>query len=370
MTWANVGTALFWAATAALGAWLITWPLRRRSVAWLMFSVTLTGTSASTGALLGAVHSMLLPMGHEFQLVVLTLAAGGLALLGTAAAARRLNHEHRTVHAGLADLAQGRTPTATATTVTRDIQNLSDQLHDTALALQESRDRERALETSRRDLVTWVSHDLRTPLAGLRAMTEALEDDLADDPAQFYKQMSASVQRLSGMVDDLFDLSRIQSGYVARQVEPVSLDDLVSDCLSALAPLAAARLVQLAGRVEHPAIVRGNAPELNRALTNLVANAIRHTREDGLVEVLVSMTPAGFGAVSVRDECGGMSADVLPRVFDVGFRGEAARPVSVETGRAGLGLAIARGIVEAHEGTVDVENTGIGCEFRMELPAA
>jgi signal transduction histidine kinase len=82
------------------------------------------------------------------------------------------------------------------------------------------------------------------------------------------------------------------------------------------------------------------------------------------------MTQAGFGAVSVRDECGGMSADALPRVFDVGFRGEAARPVSAESGRAGLGLAITRGIVEAHEGTVDVENTPLGCEFRMQLPAA
>ncbi|HEY2166759.1 MAG TPA: HAMP domain-containing sensor histidine kinase [Jatrophihabitantaceae bacterium] len=370
MTWANVGTALFWAATAALGAWLLTWPLRRRSVAWLMFSVTVTGTSASTGALLGAVHSMLLPMGHQAQLVVLTVAAGGLALVGAGAAARRLSREHRSVQVGLADLAQGRTPVTSATTATRDIQNLRDQLRDTALDLRESRDRERALETSRRELVTWVSHDLRTPLAGLRAMTEALEDDLAEDPAQFYKQMSASVERLTGMVDDLFDLSRIQSGYVARHVEPVSLDDLVSDCLAALAPLAAARLVQLAGRVEHPAVVRGNAPELNRALTNLVANAIRHTREDGVVEVRVSVTPAGYGAVSVRDECGGMSADVIPRVFDVGFRGEAARPVSVEAGRAGLGLAITRGIVEAHEGTVGVENTGVGCEFRMELPAA
>jgi signal transduction histidine kinase len=370
MTWANVGAALFWAATAALGAWLATWPLRRRSVAGLIFSVTLVGTSASTAALLGAVHSMLLPMGHEVELVILTLAAGGLALLGAGAAARRLSHEHRSVQAALADLADGRTPPADDMTVTRDIQNLRRQLRETALALHESRDRERALETSRRELVTWVSHDLRTPLAGLRAMTEALEDDLAEDPAQFYKQMSISVQRLTGMVDDLFDLSRIQSGNVARLVEPVSLDDLVSHCLGALAPLAAARLVQLDCRVEQPAVVRGNAPELNRALTNLVANAIRHTREDGIVEVRVGTSPSGFGTVCVRDECGGMSPDVLPRVFDVGFRGELSRPMSVDAGRAGLGLAITRGIVEAHDGTVDVENTGVGCEFRMQLPAA
>jgi signal transduction histidine kinase len=235
--------------------------------------------------------------------------------------------------------------------------------------LAESRTRERALESSRRDLVAWVSHDLRTPLAGLRAMAEALEDGVADDPELYYKQIGASVERLNQMVDDLFDLSRIQAGAVSRDLESIALDDLVSDCLAALEPLAASQGVRLSGSVDGPVPVTGNGPELNRVLTNLVGNAIRHTRADGTVDVRVGVGPAG-AEVLVSDQCGGIPVAHLPRVFDIGFRGEAARtPHGGErSGGAGLGLAITRGIVEAHEGTVDVENTADGCRFRVRLP--
>ena len=106
--------------------------------------------------------------------------------------------------------------------------------------LADSRDRERALESSRRELVAWVSHDLRTPLAGLRAMSEALEDGVADAPELYYKQIRASVDRLASMVDDLFELSRIQAGAVTRDSRAGRLDDLVSDCIAALEPLARA----------------------------------------------------------------------------------------------------------------------------------
>ncbi|MBN9619233.1 MAG: hypothetical protein J0H43_05820, partial [Actinobacteria bacterium] len=110
LTAANVGTALLWAACGAAAAWLLTWPVRRRSVSWLIASVALTGTAASAGALLGAVHSMLLPMGENLQLVLLAVAAGVIALAGAGLAARRVVRGHRTVAAGLADLATGRTP--------------------------------------------------------------------------------------------------------------------------------------------------------------------------------------------------------------------------------------------------------------------
>jgi signal transduction histidine kinase len=215
-----------------------------------------------------------------------------------------------------------------------------------------------------------VSHDLRTPLAGLRAMAEALEDGVVDDPELYFKQMAASVDRLNQMVDDLFDLSRIQAGAVSRDAERIALDDLVSDCISALEPLAASNGVKLSGSVERPIAVRGNGQELNRALTNLVANAIRYTPTDGTVQVRVA-APDGLAEVTVRDECGGIPQAHLSRVFDVGFRGEAARTPHAEQhpAGAGLGLAITRGIVEAHDGSVDVTNTETGCEFRVRLHA-
>jgi signal transduction histidine kinase len=221
-----------------------------------------------------------------------------------------------------------------------------------------------------------VSHDLRTPLAGLRAVTEALEDGLVDDPQLSYKRMHADVDRLATMVDDLFELSRIQSGVLAVATERISLDDVVSDCLAALQPLATEQGVQLRGHSDRALAVTGNVRELNRALTNLVANAIRHTPAGGTVDVAVGPVTADDDAgtaavVRVRDECGGIPESDVPRLLDVGFRGEPARtPLAEPVSRAGLGLAITRGIVEAHNGSVDVQNIHGGCEFTVRLPVA
>jgi signal transduction histidine kinase len=238
--------------------------------------------------------------------------------------------------------------------------------------LTESRDRERALESARRDLVAWVSHDLRTPLAGLRAMAEALEDGVCEEPEQYYKQIAVAVERLSRMVDDLFDLSRVQAGALGQLTDVLSVGDLVSDATAALTPLAAAKDVRLLGT--HPRehlTVRGNAAELTRALTNVMANAIRHTGENGVVEIGVSACDGGRSAeVSVVDQCGGIDAELLQRIFDVGFRGTRARTQGADGGGAGLGLAITKGILEAHRGRVAVENTPTGCCFRLGLPLA
>ena len=366
----GVATSLGWAAGAAATAWLVTWPVRRRSVTWLVSSVAVTGTAASAGALLGAVHSMLLPTSDSIELLLLTVGAGALALAGAALAARRITREHRAVAEGLAELAVGKLPAGRARSFTRNTCSLQAQLQRTAAALAESRERERALERSRRELVAWVSHDLRTPLAGIRAMTEALEDDLAADPQLYYKQMGIAVERLNGMVDDLFELSRVQAGAFGRDSEPVSLHDLISDCIASLEPLANARRIELSGRVDAPAIVRGSVTELNRALTNVLANAIRHTPEAGRVDVRLGRTDNGSADVSVHDECGGIPDDVLTRVFDIGYRGTSERSADPDDDGAGLGLAITRGIIEAHGGTVQVENSGGGCRFRLHLPAA
>jgi signal transduction histidine kinase len=181
------------------------------------------------------------------------------------------------------------------------------------------------------------------------------------------------VDRLNQMVEDLFDLSRIQAGHVSPENETIMLGDLVSDCVSALQPLAAAHGVLLTGAIDESVAVLGNGAELNRAVTNLVANGIRHTAADGRVDVRVGVTAGSptLARVVVRDECGGIPLEHIERVFDVGFRGEAARTPrdDVHPAGAGLGLAITRGIVEAHDGAVTVRNTATGCEFRIVLPA-
>jgi signal transduction histidine kinase len=244
---------------------------------------------------------------------------------------------------------------------------LSQELADTSAKLAKSRARERALEQSRRQLVAWVSHDLRTPLAGLRAMAEALEDGLAADPPRYHKQMRAEAERLATMVDDLFELSRIQSGTLQLSPDVIMLDDLVSDVLASTEALARERGVRLAGRATGRLAVRADPRELSRALTNLLANAIRYTPPGGCV--YVGATPENEHAlVSVADGCGGIPEADLPYVFDLAWRGSAARSPAPGSG-AGLGLAIVRGVVEAHRGSVRVGNTRDGCCFEMRLPA-
>ncbi len=231
-----------------------------------------------------------------------------------------------------------------------------------------SAERDRAVESSRRELIAWVSHDLRTPLAGMRAMAEALEDGVAADPSRYHRQIRTEVDRLAGMVDDLFELSRISSGMLRLTLAPVPLDDLVREALAGTEALAQARSVQLTARVAPSLPVTGDGEELGRVITNLVVNAIRHTPPDGTVEV--SAAPVGSGAmVAVTDGCGGIPETDLPRVFDVAWRGSSARTPGVDGG-AGLGLAIVRGIVTAHSGSVSVRNVSGGCRFEVLLPAA
>jgi signal transduction histidine kinase len=369
----NVLVALLWAAAACALIWLLTLPLRRRSLGTLLSSVVLTGTAASIGAIYGFVRAMLLPANEQITVIVVVAVAGVVGALAASAAARTLTKDRQVLRTAVAELGQGLIPKDNGRRLTSELEEVRHELRLTAQGLAESRAREQSLESARRELVSWVSHDLRTPLAGLRAMSEALEDGVVDEPETYYKQIRTSVDRLSGMVDDLFDLSRIQAGSFSRDVVAIELDDVVSDCLAALEPLAAAHGVRLTGRVAGTATVAGNAPELNRALTNVVANAIRHTRADGQVDVFVGLSGDGASRaeVVVDDECGGIVDDYLARVFDVGFRGESARtPHAVDPAGAGLGLAITRGIVEAHSGSVHVQNTADGCRFTIRLPVA
>ncbi len=369
LTARDVAVALMWAAVAAVVAWLASWPVRRLSVRWLVLSVAVTGTAASIGALFGAIHTMLVPMDLTVPLVWVTVISGALGLGVAAAVAGRINREHRAVTSGLAQLATGQSENvAEIDHRRRGLGDLRDQLRNTAAALARSREREQTLEASRRELIAWISHDLRTPLTGLRAMTEALEDDLTDEPHLLYREMGAAVDRLTGMVNDLFELSRVQAGSLGQSRDPIDLVDLVSDCIAALRPLASAQQVRLVGHVEAPVSTTGGVAELDRALTNVVANAIRHTPPDGVVEVRVGRAAIGWAEVSVTDGCGGIPADIMARIFDVGYRGSSAR--HPQDGGAGLGLPIARGILQAHHGRIEVENVQRGCRFRLQLPSS
>jgi signal transduction histidine kinase len=241
------------------------------------------------------------------------------------------------------------------------------ELARTSDRLRASTGRERRLEESRRELVAWVSHDLRTPLAGIRALAEALEDGLAEDPPRYRAQMRAEVDRMVLMVDDLFELSRIHAGSLQLSLETVVVEDLVSEAIAGADPVARAKQVRVGGAVAPDVLVHADPHALARVVSNLVMNAIRHTPSDGTVEVH-ARTAGSAVELSVTDACGGIPADDLDRVFDVAWRGSQARTPGADIG-GGLGLAIVKGIVEAHRGTVAVTNHARGCTFVVRLPA-
>jgi signal transduction histidine kinase len=249
-----------------------------------------------------------------------------------------------------------------------ELNRLARELESTATALHETRRRERALEASRRELIAWVSHDLRTPLAGVRAIAEALEDGIAEDAEttqRYLRTLRTEADKLTTLVDDLFELSRAQVGQLLQPFEAMSLHDLVSDALAGVTPVAEAKGVRLEGRVEGPPHdVEGSPMALLRALRNILENAVRHTPSEHLV--LVQAEVRGNDAfVSILDHGGGIAEADLPRIFDTGFRGDPARSPG---GGAGLGLAIAHEVVKAHQGQISVRNQNGGAEFVVRVP--
>jgi signal transduction histidine kinase len=368
ITLADCLWALLWAVVAAGLTWTVTIPVRRRWLVGLITSTVLIASAASLGALLSAVHTMVLPQANVGAIWAIAAISAAVACVAAFGAARVLVREKASVRAAISELAAGGVPRGHSRPDGTELGRLRDELATSAQALADARAHEAALESARRELIAWVSHDLRTPLAGLRAMAEALEDGVAGSPDAYYKQIGASVQQLSAMVDDLFEFSRIQSGAPRRRTDHVTLNDIASDCLAALEPLAITQGVHLNGRADGAVTIAGDGAQLNRAVTNLVANAIRHTRPGGVVSLRLTANAAA-AELTVADQCGGIAADALPRLFDVGYRAEAARtPRSDQPTGAGLGLAITRAVVEAHAGTIDVENTGPGCRFRIRLP--
>jgi len=220
---------------------------------------------------------------------------------------------------------------------------------------------------ARRELVAWASHDLRTPLASLQAMLEAVEDGLAE-PERYLPAMREQVRALSGLVDDLFELARIDAGVLTLEIREAQLSGLVESCLRGLEAEARARHVTLEARLDGRAQVRCAPDKVERVLFNLLTNALRHTPSDGSVAVLVEPREEEV-QVTVEDTGEGLPADAARRVFDRFWRGDAAR--SPGKGGAGLGLAIARGLVEAQGGRIWAENRPEGgARISFTLPAA
>lgn len=346
--------------------------LRARSLRWQLVLVAVVSVLSVLVGVLAVARLMFLSP-HDLEVVTLVTATAatvaiGIALMLASVVVRwSLDLRERVRQVGV----PGAEPAAAPTGGPAEFQQLAAELASARERLAEARRRETALEDSRRQLVSWVSHDLRTPLAGMRAMTEALEDGLAVDPERYRRQIGTEIDRMVTMVDDLFELSRIHAGSWVMRPEPVALRDLVSEAVAAADPVARTRGVALVGAVDDGLELVADAGGLSRVVSNLIMNAIRHTPRDGRVEVLARACGERV-EVSVADGCGGIEVADIERVFEVGWQGAAARtpvPGPVGSRGAGLGLAIVKGIVEAHAGRVSVENRGSGCRFLVDLPA-
>jgi signal transduction histidine kinase len=228
-----------------------------------------------------------------------------------------------------------------------------------------------AEERARRELVASVSHDLRTPITTLRLIAEGLEDGIFE-PERVRDQlhlMGTHVRALGALIDDLFELSRLEAGEVRWSMEQVRLDQLVQETIEAMRPQADAGRVAVRAEFDQrlePA--RGNPEQLQRVLFNLIQNAIRHTPADGSVVVRAEPAPGRALEIEVADTGTGIDPELGRRIFEPFVQGPSR--VAGENGSAGLGLAIARAIVTAHGGRIWLAGDGPGTRIRFSLPAA
>ena len=230
--------------------------------------------------------------------------------------------------------------------------------------------KQRELEQLRADLIAWVGHDLQTPLASIRAILEALEDGVVDDPKTIKRYLNTAqrdVRSLSALIDDLFQLAQLNAGGIPLDRAKSSLADLISDTLESFSELAARQQVKLEGSVDtNIDPVTMDTQRIGRVLNNLIGNAIRHTPSGGEVRVHAQRKDLGV-EVTVSDTGEGIHKEDLPHIFESFYRGEKSR--SRTTGGAGLGLAISQGIVQAHGGELKVESeAGQGSRFTFNLP--
>jgi signal transduction histidine kinase len=370
--------ALFLAITAAIsvvaayGAYRLGWINRSPRLSW-----SLLGGYALSSALtflnVWVTARLMFASPHDLRLsLVLLLFAGGIAMSLGYFLSISLTERIVTLSRAAERVAQGDLHARVPVSGHDEMAALARTFNQMASQLEAAAQQQRELETLRRDLVAWIGHDLRTPLASIRVILEALADDVVQDPAtvrRYLQTAQRDIRSLSLLIDDLFEMAQLDAGGLQLDYRYSSIADLVSDALESFSARAARRGVTLKGHVDSgvdPVFM--DAQKIERVLVNLIDNALRHTSEGDLIRVRVSLGDEGL-QVRVSDTGEGISAENLPHIFEQFYRGEKSR--NRTTGGAGLGLAIAKGIVEAHGGQIDVESeVGEGTRFTFHLPRA
>ena len=351
-------------AVALLGL-LLLYALRRRSITTVLTATVLVPViSLAVGVL---AMTALAPPRPVDRLAIPVAVAVGLSIVIALAVAKLIMKASVALRRAVEMLGDGarfappRAPTA-------ELSALAAALDDAQHRLKEARSREAELERSRHEMLVGIGHDLRTPLARLRSTVEALQEEGLSDPAlldSYLAVLQSQTTRLSTLVDEVVELTRITSGLVDPMFAPLALDDLVSNALADAAAHARERGVVLTGDAEPGITVNADVRLMTRVLDNLIDNAVADTPAGRGVHLSAASRSEGV-VLEVQDSCGGIRERDLQRLFEPGYRGDTSRRPD---GRGfGLGLAIARGLAEANGAQMSAQNVGDGCRFSVLFP--
>ncbi|MGY3380502.1 signal transduction histidine kinase [Arthrobacter sp. TE12231] len=382
-----IGWAVAWGAVIGAASLLVLKPLRKASFAVQICVVVLAAVAVLVAGMVSAFNAMFISA-RDLEVMWYVLAvASAVAVAIALVLGSRVSRNARHLVEAARSIGRGESPGIQSPVMSHELAALAAELDSSSRKLEASRQRETAVENARRELVSWISHDLRTPLASMRAMTEALEDGMASDVPGYYRKIIAQTDLMAGMVNDLLELSKIHAGTMRLKAEPLDLYDVASDAIADLAALAQQHGVTLDGGGRRECLALADGPSMGRAIRNVVLNAIVHSPPGSRVTVQVGRE-GDRAVVAVTDGCGGIPEEDLPHVFETGWQKDPARrpasrlPAPDDAGvpgsdepagtlrysGAGLGLSIVAGIVQAHEGTVTVENVDGGCRFSLLLP--
>ncbi len=341
--------------------------LQRTSLRQRYLAIAAVGTLVALGNLIALTRAMFVSAHAATVLAVVLIyaSAAGLAaaFVSARSSAAALDNVTTTARAiGDGDLSARVGPLDAGP----ELDKLAETLDRMAARLQDVRDQEQGVERTRRDLISAVSHDLRTPLANLRAMVEAIDEGVVDDRETFRRyaaEMRRAVGQLSALVDDLFELVQIDTLAIGAETDRARLDDVVASAIATVQAEASRKSVhvttELAGSEDVPC-----SPHLTRVIQNLLVNAVRHTSPEGSVRVEGRLGTTEV-RLAVEDTGEGIAEDDLPFVFDPFYRVDSARAGN----GAGLGLALADRIVRALGGTIDVSSQpDRGTRFDVTLP--
>jgi len=316
--------------------------------------------------------ALMVVSGRGVALVAGIVAAAGLA----AAIAARLVvggivRDVKAIRSGLVAVGRGRRDVTIETSARDELAELAGAANVMIGQLRAEETRRDQSDAARRNLIAAVSHDLRTPITSLRLLAEAVGDDIVEDAetrSGYLRRMGTHIDALAVLIDDLFELSRLEAGDISWSIEQVPLHELVSETVEAMRVQAEAKGVAMLAEVpETLCPARANPEKLQRVLFNLIQNAIRHTPADGSIVVRAEPVAAGI-EFEVADTGDGIAPEERERVFTAFYRGGAD---AARTGPgAGLGLAVSRAIVEAHGGRIWLADAVVGTRVRFSLPAA